>query len=157
MKTIVIMRHSKADKTGNYTDFERPLTQQGIKDAKSVAKKLAKMNFSPQKVFVSSALRTTQTAQIISKKLYFDEPLTFCDDFYNGNIDNYFTAILSANNDFKNILLIGHNPTCEDIVYELTGKSIELKTSSSVVMKFETNDWTNCLKMKPKEFFLIEK
>lgn len=151
------MRHSKADKSVNYTDYERPLTPQGIKDAKNVAKKLAKLNFYPQVVYASSALRTSQTSEIVSKKLFFDEQISYCNNFYDGNEQSYYTAILSTNINFNNILIIGHNPICEDLVFELTGKLIELKTSSAVVMKFETNDWSNCLKMKPKEFFLIEK
>jgi len=157
MKTIVIMRHSKAIKSIDYTDFDRPLTQQGTKDAKNVAKKLSKMKFSPDIIYASSAIRTKQTAQILAKHLFFEEPIEYCDNFYNGNEQNYYSAILSTKNTFKNILLIGHNPTCQQIIYEFTGKNIQMKTSSALIMKFDTTEWSNCLKMNPKEIFLIEK
>ena len=62
------MRHAKSDWNGNYSiDFERHLNKRGRKASATMASRLILNNSLPDKVLISSAQRTRETAQIMIK------------------------------------------------------------------------------------------
>ena len=60
MRTIVVMRHAKAEQAGP-TDFDRPLADRGHQDAEAAGAWLAEQGFEPDHALVSAALRTGET------------------------------------------------------------------------------------------------
>ena len=66
---LFLMRHAEAQETRQIDDIFRELTNKGIKEAKEATKFL--QNYQIDKILVSSAKRTMQTAEIIQKKLTY--------------------------------------------------------------------------------------
>jgi phosphohistidine phosphatase len=74
MKTIILMRHSKAEQ-GNFeiSDFDRKLTEKGKSDADIAAKILIKKIKKIDLIVTSSAKRTLKTAKIIAENFEIDK------------------------------------------------------------------------------------
>lgn len=157
MKTIVIMRHAKADKTGRFEDIYRPLTEQGQKDALKVARKLKKRKFVPEHAICSPAVRTIQTAKIVLDELDFDKQIYFDKNLYFGSYDIFSELIYTLPIGIENFIYFGHNPTCEEIVYNLTKQNLSMGTSTAVQMVFDIDEWPEVLKNEPIEFEIFEK
>ena len=69
MKSIIIIRHADASYDTNVpTDFDRPLTNQGLLDAKVMGKALADKKPNINLILSSSANRAITTAKIIAEQ-----------------------------------------------------------------------------------------
>src|SRR5687768_6379666 len=60
-RTLVLLRHAKAETPGDQMDVERALTERGQADARAAGAWLAAQNLPPELVFCSPATRTRQT------------------------------------------------------------------------------------------------
>ncbi len=148
MKTIVLIRHAKAEHfTNNITDdFERNLSSRGKKDAKIMGKRL-KENIKDIKLFISSsAIRTTQTSRIISEEYNYDKDKIKYEKFI---YDGYTTAqmlkyISSIDNDINKIAIIGHNPDIAQLGLRLSNSNIfHFPTCMIMGITFDSNSWSD--------------
>ena len=64
MKKLIIIRHSKSDWNHNTSDLLRPISDRGIKDAKIMSNVLNKLKLQVDHIFISTAKRTIETANI---------------------------------------------------------------------------------------------
>lgn len=60
-RTLVLLRHAKADRPDGVGDLERPLTERGHADAAAAGAWIAHNDCQPELVFCSPARRTRQT------------------------------------------------------------------------------------------------
>ena len=60
-RTLVILRHAKADRPAGVADADRPLTQRGHADAAAAGAWLAARGYRPRLVLCSPSKRTRQT------------------------------------------------------------------------------------------------
>ena len=70
---LIIMRHAKTEAFNAKGDFERVLTDKGLKQAKRVAKGLRDMGLVPDQIDCSSATRAMQTCERMLK-VFGDAP-----------------------------------------------------------------------------------
>lgn len=159
MKTLVIMRHAKADKTEKFNDFERPLTEKGSEDAKNVGIKLKNEGFVPDLIVTSSALRTFQTAENVAKMVEYSKEIQSTKDFYYGDEEEMILHIENQEENVQKLMLIGHNPTCEHLVYKLLGRSdyFEFKTSTAYLLETNADKWKDFSKNKMEIKKVIQK
>ena len=61
MKTLVLMRHAKSNWSGDLSDFDRPLSERGVKSARALGKWLRENDLFPDFALVSAAKRTVET------------------------------------------------------------------------------------------------
>lgn len=118
---IYLLRHAKSGwaQPGQH-DFDRELDNQGFAEAELVADKAADRNYRPDILISSTALRCRQTAEAVRRAMSEElEPL-FVDELYNGSLGIYL-AILEAQKDGGSVMLIGHNPTMEELLVALVG------------------------------------
>lgn len=115
---IALMRHGEAESTAKTgRDFDRALSQNGIKNAEFIGKILVKRAILPKKVVCSPALRTRQTLDA----LHLDgcEKTDFYNQLYQGNITSYLSMVENAaQNDFP-LLVVGHNPAISLLMSKL--------------------------------------
>ncbi len=64
-KSILLIRHAKAEQEFHKRDFDRNLAPRGESDSKIIGEFILTKNLTPQRIYVSAANRTIQTAQII--------------------------------------------------------------------------------------------
>lgn len=85
-----------------------------------VATLAADRRYQPDLVLCSTALRCRQTAEAIQRAFGEDTELSFIDELYNGSLDTYL-AVLDAQNAAGAVMLIGHNPTMEELLEAMIG------------------------------------
>src|SRR3954470_23041415 len=61
VRTLVLLRHAKAETPGGKPDFDRSLTEAGRADARAAGAWLAERGLHPQVVFCSASERTRET------------------------------------------------------------------------------------------------
>lgn len=164
MKRLTLIRHAKSswgDK--NYNDFDRPLKEQGRKDAESIAINVLKEFTAPDAIFVSKAVRTTETVKILLENLSFPkEILHFREDLYTFEWHNLLTFIRNIDNSLESVFLVGHNPALTELINYLSfeKKLLNLPTSGVCSLILEIDSWEearpDCAQMLlyhyPKEF-----
>lgn len=114
------MRHAEAGWAApGQRDFDRPLNEKGYAEAETVADSAADHGYAPDLVICSTALRCRQTADAIRRVVSVDTEFSYLDELYNASADTYL-AILAAQNG-RAVMIIGHNPTIEEVLERLTG------------------------------------
>ncbi len=124
-----VLRHGKAasDAPWGGTDRERPLTARGRRDATALGTRLAEERpvlgledvRRPELAICSSAVRTRQTAGLIVKALGNRLPLDSFRSLYEADTDDVLRYIRQIDEGVKSALVVGHNPTMFELVWEL--------------------------------------
>src|SRR4051812_21884447 len=103
------MRHAKAERAGaGDGDFERGLTARGRSDAALMARVLERAGVQPDKVLVSSSVRTRQTWEAMAETFPGAE-LVLTRSLYHGEPDVLLDAIedeVAADT----VMVVAHNP-----------------------------------------------
>jgi phosphohistidine phosphatase len=119
---LLLMRHSKSSMDNpDGKDFDRPLVEQGKKDACIMGEFLKDCGYRPDLIISSSAKRAMQTTQLVSDAAGIDPGLIqFDDEFYFSSLDAYVNAIHRTDAAIGNLMLVGHNPLMEHLLSHLT-------------------------------------
>lgn len=119
MKNIFIVRHSNAeDPSELMDDFNRKLTEKGVKKAIKMAKVSESFfNNSSFCIFSSSAPRAIQTAQIFAENWNIQqEKIIQTESLYSYFLPEQIPQIINLHQiSEENIWIFGHNPMCYDI------------------------------------------
>lgn len=109
------MRHSKAETFAD-TDHERLLTDRGRRDAVAAGTHLASIGVLPGYVLVSSAARAVGTWESVAYGAGVDPDVSLDDALFGGGPEVLTEALRAAPPDAEVVMVIGHNPTVENLV-----------------------------------------
>ncbi|MCK8782368.1 histidine phosphatase family protein [Rhizobium sp. NTR19] len=118
---LYLLRHAKSGwAEPGQKDFDRQLDAQGFAEAELVADKAADLGYRPDRVLCSTATRCRQTADAIRRAT--DETIepNFVDELYNGSLPTYL-SLIESQQDAGSVMIIGHNPTMEELLEALVG------------------------------------
>lgn len=149
MLQLHLIRHAKAEEnTGQYKDFFRPLTSNGMMEAARIANQLKDDKVVPDHIIASPAERTTRTAEIFADQLKFDsEKIVYVEQLYEGRMQEYLNTINAIENQFKTVFLVGHNPIISYMAEYLTGEELgDVPTSGVVSISFTSDNWAEVSK-----------
>lgn len=137
------MRHAKAEHTSGLRDFDRGLTDEGMRDTRNQALQIFKDKI-PDRFVVSSALRTVQTMQYIQEVLRFeDDRIQYEESLYLASSREMFNIICNLDDLWKSVCIVGHNPTISYMAEYLCGEDIGDMTTSGVVKVNFDGSWAN--------------
>ena len=143
MKKLLIVRHAKASWNNTlFKDYERPLTKNGHQDALLIAQYLKTKHHIPDYIISSSAKRAIQTTNIISQIL--SPELSICKErlIYGGSTNEMISIIHTIDNQYNNIMMVGHNPTTTLLINKISNSHIDyVPTSGSVIIEFTISKW----------------
>jgi phosphohistidine phosphatase len=120
-RTLVLLRHAKAQAPGSLPDIERPLTERGRADAGAVGSWLADEGMRPGLVVCSPAVRTRQTWHEVAIALATSDPsggapeVHYEQKLYDGGRTELVDLVQAVSDDLTTVLVIGHNPTVSDV------------------------------------------
>jgi len=147
MKTLILVRHAKsAWPDVSVPDYERPLENQGVEDSIQIGKYLKTKVPNPDYIITSGAKRTLETAQIISKEL-FNQPITLNINklIYGASINEMRNLIKNFNQKYKNIMVVGHNPTMTLLINEISNANIDhMPELGTAIINYNINHWKDC-------------
>ncbi len=116
---IYILRHAKSSWENYNDDHDRPLSERGISDAKTLGLYLNKKNISFNSTLCSTSLRTRETLTICKK----NSPESFIKidyrkDLYHCSAQLMLDILIKSKE--ESILLIGHNPGISELISRLS-------------------------------------
>ena len=126
---LIIMRHAKSDwSTSASSDFDRPLSRRGVRDAPRMAAWLADQELVPDMIISSPALRTKQTVLAVAEKLDIPEQDIIWDGaIYEASLDQLLQVLDKYSTAADSLLLVGHNPGLDYLVEYLSDRQPEYR------------------------------
>jgi phosphohistidine phosphatase len=123
---LYFMRHGEASDDAPSDDL-RPLTDNGRARLLNAGKVLRKI-LDVDTVYSSPRVRARQTAEIIAEAI--GKSVTIRDELnFNFSIEALKILITGYDEDAR-LLLVGHNPSISEVVQNMTGANINLKTGA---------------------------
>jgi phosphohistidine phosphatase len=120
-RRLLVLRHAKAEVGLGLADHERPLAERGRRDAAAMGGFLRAEGLEPDLVLCSTALRTRQTLE----GLGLDAPVRFERSIYTGDGYDLLTLVNLVEEEFRTVLLVGHNPAVHELVIIAGNASVE--------------------------------
>ena len=120
-RTLVLLRHAKAETPGEMLDVDRRLAPRGEADAVAAGTWLAGRGLLPDLVFCSPATRTRQTWHGVAVGLAQGAPqmpgveVRYEPGLYDGGRTEVFDLLRAVPDGIATVLIIGHNPTMSDV------------------------------------------
>lgn len=144
MKTLYVLRHGHAaPEAEGQTDHDRELTERGRAEARSAAEHLAERPKPPTLILSSSALRARGTAEACLVALPERTRLSIIGELYLAEPPSYLAALGAAGDPHDSVLVVGHNPGLEALIYVLTQRSERLATASLVEIDLPISVWSD--------------
>ena len=142
MKTLLIMRHAKS--SWNYperSDYERPLNKRGKRDAPRMGEHLHRTGLIPDRMLTSSAKRARKTASRVAKSCGYSGKVKKLDSLYDTVPGVYFDTLQALSDKHQIVMVVGHNPTVEQLVYILTGHREPMPTAAIAHIELPIQQW----------------
>jgi phosphohistidine phosphatase len=148
-RTLVLLRHAKAETPGAELDFDRKLTVKGETDADAAGAWLADERLRPDLVLCSPAARTRQTWHGAAVALEQAHPgngspeVRYEKGLYFGGRTEVFDLLKTVPDTIRTVLVVGHNPTMSEVSVLLVpddqydGREVELRTAGLAVHRTE--------------------
>lgn len=147
----MILRHAKAVPWGSMPDdFSRPLNDIGIAHAEAVAQWILDNLELPEMILCSPSQRTRETLQpLIERADQLEQGTRFLPQVYGASVGTLINVLDHAFAESDSVLVVGHNPGLEYIVFESIRQSESRKikrlaTGTLVVIEFEP-DWAEAM------------
>jgi phosphohistidine phosphatase len=129
---LFFLRHGIAEDRGpGKSDFQRRLTEEGLKEMDGVGKGMRRLNLGLDLVLTSPLVRARETAEIAAKALDLEKALKTEERLASGCNFADLQQALSGVPDQSRVLLVGHEPDLSEFVGHLIGGgSVRMKKAS---------------------------
>lgn len=145
MKRLVLVRHAKAVPTEKtpVPDFERELTERGLRDAQRMGRWLRQVTPALDRVVASPSRRTRRTAEAIVEAWDGVPPaIEYEQKLYLPSLDELLSVVWSLPDKWTAVALVGHNPSMSELLDELTGTSHDpMPTCAIAVLAADVEHW----------------
>ena len=142
MKTLMILRHAKAEPIEEgQSDRDRPLAPRGEMDAPRIGRWLKEQQLTPDAIVSSSAVRAEATARLVAQACGYEKPIDLRNELYLATPATYVQVIREQEDDAERILVVGHNPTLDELLYSLCGNHDGFPTGGLAVVQLDVASW----------------
>ncbi len=110
---LYLLRHAEAiprGTAGYAQDAARPLTDEGRRQARQVAKGLQRLGVPAEVIVASPYVRAAQTAEEVARVLAFEEPVRTLEALRAEAKPRETSAALAALASHDHVVLVGHEP-----------------------------------------------
>ena len=143
-KELLIMRHAKSSWTeAGKTDYQRSLNKRGRRVAPLMGSFLCEQGLVPDRIISSSAERAKQTTQLVATACEIGEDdIDFVKYLYHAPASEYFELLERFDeNGVERLMVVGHNPGLEDLVYQLGSMYESMPTAAIAWVDLGAEDW----------------
>ena len=142
MKTLYILRHAKSSwKDTSLRDHDRPLKKRGLRDAPRLGKLLQKKGMIPELIVSSTAVRALQTAEMVADNCGYDGEFIMTRRLYHASAEQHCAVGQETDEAITRLMLVGHNPGMEELVYRLSGEHVRMPTSALAEINLPIDSW----------------
>lgn len=144
MKQLIIVRHAKSSWDYEVQDKDRPLKERGVNDAILLFSHIRGKVEMPDVVFSSPANRALHTCTIFMRTLGIPwDRLCLSDELYDFSGASVGRFIKEVNDDYKKIVIFGHNHAMTVISNNLGDRFTDsIPTCGLVRMRFDVKHWS---------------
>ncbi len=152
-RTLVLLRHAKAEAAPGKPDVDRRLSSRGHADAAAAGAWLGAQGHRPELVICSPARRTRQTWHAVAVALSETAPdapapaVQYEADLYHGTAADLLTVVQTVPDAVSSVLLIGHNPTISQLSVLLdpdAGADSDGLRTSGIAVHRVPGAWAEC-------------
>ena len=142
MKTLLLLRHanSSSDHPG-LIDHDRPLNEKGACEAPYIGQLIKTQQIVIDFILSSNATRAKTTTQLIAQHCGYNGPIELSAELYATDAKHYLHVLSRIEKPFKSILMVGHNPTLEDLFLRLTKTKEEFPTAGLAHLQLPIDNW----------------
>ena len=141
---LVLMRHGKSDWDASYgPDHDRPLADRGVRSARLMGRLLSSVDQAPDLVITSSAVRAHRTAILAAEAGAWDCDVVTEGSIYGAGPRSVLDTVSSRAGSAQRVLVVGHEPTWSNLVHELVGARVEMKTASVAGVGLMIDEWAS--------------
>jgi phosphohistidine phosphatase len=143
MKTLLLLRHAKSSwKHDDLDDHDRPLNKRGKRDAPKMGELLAAEKLLPDLIVSSTARRARMTTeQLIDHSGYRGET-RLIRELYHADRAGLVQLVACLPDHSARVLLVGHNPTFEEFLEQVTGAYLPFTTAALAVVELPIETWS---------------
>lgn len=148
---LYLLRHAQsADKQMGQHDKDRELTSKGLKDALIIGDYIKKQNLPVDIIITSPAERALATSRYVAEAMRFDaDKIISNDELYDASTRTFNEFLIKLENDYQNIVCVGHNPAISYLAEHLTKDEIgDIVPAGFVIIKFDINQWKDIANTK---------
>lgn len=142
MKKLLLLRHAKSSwGDASLADFDRPLNGRGERAAPLMGRMLRQHALHPDVVISSPAIRAKQTTQLVVNEAQISAIVQYDARIYEASPGTLLEIVSELPVQAACVLLVGHNPGLENLLFHLTGEMRHMATACLAVTRFEMDDW----------------
>lgn len=136
---LLILRHAKSAWPIGVPDAYRPLSKRGVENATRLGSWLRHHEIDPDLTLVSPARRTRQTIELVAEAADFhSSPPRYDDRLYGASWWDVLDVVRQAPTAVRQLMIVGHNPSLEDLAAQLAGPASDSDALAALRMKFPT-------------------
>ncbi|KIA87900.1 SixA phosphatase family protein [Kaistella jeonii] len=154
MKTLILVRHAKSDWPENTDDFDRPLAEKGLHDAKKMSHFLKANNIIIEKFLSSPALRALSTCEIFNQ--VYEIEIETDRKLYNASEKNFESVIFGLNDDLNSVALFSHNNGISNFANSMSEDLFMFPTCGVAGFQIDCDSWSEFENAKKKPIFFYE-
>jgi phosphohistidine phosphatase len=134
MRRLLLLRHAKSswDNPG-LDDFERPLSERGIRDAPRIGAFMRTHDLTPDQVICSPARRAVETWEAVAPELPEGVSFDFDPELYLASRSTIMDVVRSQPDSVATLMLVGHNPGTE-----ITGRGLSSDGPAEALARLRT-------------------
>ncbi|PLX95361.1 MAG: hypothetical protein C0621_03795 [Desulfuromonas sp.] len=158
MKRLTLLRHAKSSWTNpTLDDFERPLNTRGRRNALEMGERLRHLGLLPDRVLLSPARRSLETAELLLPHLPLQQDqIELDDEIYGASGATLLNRITHLSDCIEHLLLLGHNPGLTELWNRLAPQKVaNIPTCSVFSLNLAVNQW-GLIKQGPAQVAFIE-
>ncbi len=144
-----LLRHGEAVPHESKSDFDRELTPRGERQSVAAGEALARLGLEFAACYTSPLVRALQTAELACEQLNVTPEAreAIGKDF---DLDDV-RELLAEHGDGERILAVGHNPSFEQIVHDLTGARVDFKKGGVAAVRISGTRGELIALLRPRE------
>jgi len=101
----------------------------------------------PDYIIRSIARRTIEKSEIVAKFLGYNGKIDLNPSLYHQNSEkNYINVLSDVLDEYYKVLVVGHNPSVEDLIEKLTNRMEIMRTCSLARIDIKIKSWREIIK-----------
>jgi phosphohistidine phosphatase len=145
MSTLLIIRHGLAeDPRLGLRDADRALTEEGWRRTRAAMRGLVALGHVPTRGFHSPYRRAAETMTCLQEAagaFPMESRIDLLPEGQPAQVDLWLRGLLAETNGREVVALISHQPFVSELVYFLTGRSLDIKKASCTVIQWVDGGW----------------
>jgi phosphohistidine phosphatase len=144
-----LLRHGEAVPHESKPDFERELTPRGERQSIAAGEALARLGLEFAACYTSPLVRAVGTAELACEPLNVtpEKRTTIGKGFDVETV----RELLAEHADGERILVVGHNPSFEQVVLDLTGARVDFKKGGVAAVRVDGGRAELLVLLRPRE------